>query len=61
MQAELLDVFETISALVATLGFRVFEAIAKRNARVLSFLLRLQENTRNKTLEIQSVNLQPVS
>ncbi|MEZ5941831.1 MAG: GIY-YIG nuclease family protein [Planctomycetaceae bacterium] len=40
MEAELLDVFETISTLVSTLGFPVFEPIAKLGSTSVSFFCR---------------------
>lgn len=40
MEAELLDVFETVSTLVSTLGYPVFEPLAKLNASTISFYCR---------------------
>lgn len=40
MEAELLDVFETVSTLVSTLGYPVFEPLAKLSASTISFYCR---------------------
>lgn len=40
MEAELLDVFETISTLVSTLGYPVFEPVAKQSSASITFYCR---------------------
>ena len=40
MEAELLDVFETISTLVSTLGYPVFEPLAKQGSSSIAFFCR---------------------
>jgi len=40
MEAELLDVFETISTLVSTLGYPVFESLAKQSPSSITFFCR---------------------
>ncbi|GAB5406656.1 MAG: GIY-YIG nuclease family protein [Aureliella sp.] len=40
MEAELLDVFETISTLVSTLGYPVFEPVAKQSSATITFYCR---------------------
>ncbi|TWU41196.1 hypothetical protein Q31b_26350 [Novipirellula aureliae] len=39
MEAELLDVFETVSTLVSTLGYPVFEPLASRNPSSITFFV----------------------